>query len=134
MATDLTVVLQNKPGTLADLGEATGGAGVNIDGMCGFATNGEGICHMLVEDAAAARKAVEQAGLEVRGERAVLLLRQGEDIVDRPGVLGEITRAMADAGVNVDLLYGMWDGTVVLGADDLERAAEAHRSWKARAF
>jgi hypothetical protein len=29
---DLTVILEDRPGTLADLGEATGRAGINIEG------------------------------------------------------------------------------------------------------
>jgi len=38
MVKDLTVVLEDRPGTAADMGEALGKAGVNIDGFCGFAT------------------------------------------------------------------------------------------------
>jgi hypothetical protein len=124
------VTLANRPGTLADLGEALGAAEVNIDGVCGFAVNGEGIAHVLVEDAAAARQALEGVGLVVRAERDVLLLDQGEDFVDRPGMLGELARGIANAGVNVDLIYGTVDGRIVLGADDLDGAAEAVREMR----
>jgi hypothetical protein len=130
MATDLAVTLANTPGTLADLGEALGAAEVNIDGVCGFVVNGEGIAHVLVEDAAAARQALEGVGLVVRAERDVLLLDQGEDFVDRPGMLGELARGIANAGVNVDLIYGTVDGRIVLGADDLDGAAEAVREMR----
>jgi hypothetical protein len=130
MATDLAVTLANRPGTLADLGEALGAAEVNIDGVCGFVVNGEGIAHVLVEDAAAARQALEGVGLVVRAERDVLLLDQGEDFVDRPGMLGELARGIANAGVNVDLIYGTVDGRIVLGADDLDGAAEAVREMR----
>lgn len=130
MAKDLTVIIEDRPGTLADLGEALGQAGINIDGMCGFPSEGKGVAHILVEDAAGARSVLEGAGIEVRDERDVLLLRQGDDIVDKPGVTGEIARRMAEAGVNVDLIYGKWDGTVVIGADDLGKARDAHRAWK----
>jgi hypothetical protein len=30
---DLTITLEDSPGRLADLGEATGGAGINIEGI-----------------------------------------------------------------------------------------------------
>jgi hypothetical protein len=43
MATDLTVYLPDRPGTLADSGEALGNAGINIDGMCGFPSEGREI-------------------------------------------------------------------------------------------
>jgi hypothetical protein len=131
MAKDLTIILEDEPGTLADLGEATGRAGINIDGMCGFPCEGKGVIHILVEDAQAARQALGEAGIEVRAERDVLLLRQGEDIEDRPGATGELMRRMADAGVNVDLVYAKWDGTVIVGAGDIGRARKAHSDWKA---
>jgi hypothetical protein len=124
MPKDLTVMIEDRPGTLADLGEATGKAGVNIEGMCGFPSEGKGVIHVLVEDADATRRALEGAGLEVRDERDVLILRQGTDIVDRPGQTGEIMRRLADEAINVDLIYATWKGDVVMGADDLTKAAE----------
>ena len=121
MASDLTVVLENRPGTLADLGEALGNAGINVDGMCGFPCEGRGVIHILVEDAGAARLALEEAGLGVDAERDVLL----HEAEDRPGMLGETTRKLADAGVNVDLIYKATQTKLVIGADDLEKAQAA---------
>jgi hypothetical protein len=52
------VILENRPGELARLGEATGGAGINLDGICGFPTDADhALLHILVKDGAAARKA-----------------------------------------------------------------------------
>ena len=124
MPKDLTVILEDRPGTLADLGEATGRAGINIDGLCGFPSGGKGVIHILVEDADAARIALEGAGLEVRDERDVLILRQGVDLVDRPGQTGEIMRRLADEAINVDLIYATWTGDAVVGADDLAKVRE----------
>lgn len=121
MPTDLTVILQNKPGTFADMGEALGNAGINIDGVCGFPADGEGVVHLLVEDAAGARSALEGAGLEVRNEREVVLV----DVEDKPGELGRVCRKMADAGVNLDLVYTSNKLQLVLGADDAEKARGA---------
>jgi hypothetical protein len=119
MATDLTVILRNVPGTIADAGEATGKAGVNLLGGCGFECGGEGIMHVLVDgDASAARRAFEEGGMEVRGEREVVLTH----INDSPGELGRVLRRVADAGVNVDLVYPTVDGRLVIGPDDVERA------------
>ena len=116
MPKDLMVILVNRPGTLADAAEALGRAGVNIEGGCGFPAGGEGVLHVLVEDAAGARRAIEQAGLEVREERDVVVL---DPLPDQPGTLGAALRRIADAGVNVDLLYSAADGRVVLGGADL---------------
>lgn len=118
MATDLTVILRNVPGTIADLGEAAGKAGVDLRGACGFESGGEGVMHALVDDAAAARRAFEGGGMEVRGEREVIV----QDINDVPGELGRVMRRFADAGINVDLIYLTADGRLVIGPDDMERA------------
>lgn len=121
MAKDLTVILNNVPGTFASLGEALGGAGINIDGICGFPAEGEGVVHLLVADTAGARSAIEGAGHEVRGEREVLVV----DAQDKPGEVGRVCRALADAGVNLDLIYPTNQGQLVLGADDIEKARGA---------
>lgn len=121
MSKDLTVILKDRPGTLADVGEALGKAGINIDGWCGFPCQGKGILHILVEDGVAARRAVEETGLEVRGERQVLVLK----VEDRPGAVGEVTRRIANAGVNIDLTYLATNSQLVIGADDLEKASAA---------
>jgi hypothetical protein len=121
MATDLTVILRNVPGTIADAGEAAGKAGVNIDGVGGFECGGEGVIHVLVEDAATARQAFEDAGLEVRGERDVLVV----DIADNPGEMGRTMRRLSDADVNVDLIYLATGTRLVIGPDDLEAARAA---------
>ena len=121
MAKDLTVILKNVPGTFASLGEALGSAGINIDGICGFPSGGEGVVHMLVEDTAGARSAIEGAGHEVRAEREVLVV----DVQDKPGEVGRVCRALADAGVNLDLIYPTNQGQLVLGADDMDKARAA---------
>jgi hypothetical protein len=121
MATDLTLAMQDRPGTLADLGEALGKAGVNIDGIAGFAIGGEGLGHLLVEDASAAKQALEGTGVEVRGESEVLVL----DVQDKPGALGELARKIADAGVNITFGYLATNTRLVLGVDDLGKAQSA---------
>jgi hypothetical protein len=124
MATDLTVVLTDQPGELAKLGQATGEAGVNIQGMCAFTGEGRGIIHLLVADGAAGRAvaALEEAGMGVADRREVLVV----DIADRPGSLGEMARELAEAGVNVELLYTTFGGVkIVIATDDLDSARAA---------
>lgn len=121
MATDLTVTMQDKPGTLADMGEALGNAGINILGGAGIPCQGEGIIHILVEDAAAARTALEAKGFGVSSDRPVLVL----DIQDKPGELGSITRRIANAGVNTDFYYLTAGKSLVLGVNDMDKARAA---------
>jgi hypothetical protein len=122
---DLTVVLQDRPGELARLGEVTGAVGVNILGMCAFTGDeGRGIIHILVADekASAARGALEDAGMGLADERDVLVV----DIEDRPGTLGELARMLGAANVNIDLAYTTFGGIkLVIATDDLESARAA---------
>jgi hypothetical protein len=123
MPKNLTVVLQDRPGELARLGQATGEAGVNLQGMCAFTGEGRGIIHILVDDAkaAAARKALEEAGMGVADEREVLVV----DIEDRPGTLGELARSLAEASVNIELAYTTFGVKLVIATDDLDSARAA---------
>ena len=121
MAKNLTIHLEDRPGALAEMGEALGKSVVNIDGICGVSCEGVGVLHILVEDAAAARSAIERAGFEVQDERDVLVV----NIVDQPGELGDIARKLANAGVNLDLLYLTANMDLVIGVDDLEKAKSA---------
>ncbi|MDQ7828820.1 MAG: ACT domain-containing protein [Armatimonadota bacterium] len=123
MPTDLTVVVEDRPGRLADVGEALGRAGVNIEGLAATTGGGQGTIHLLVEDAAAARRALEQAGIPVQSSREVLVV----EVVDRPGALGELARRIANAGVNIDLAYLATRTRLVLGSPDLERMRAAIR-------
>jgi hypothetical protein len=124
MPTDLTVVLSDKPGQLATLGGATGAAGVNIDGMCAFTGEGRGIIHVLVADKAVDRAvaALEEAGMGIADRRQVLVI----DIEDRPGSLAEVARELAEAGVNIELLYSTFGGVkLVVATDDMASARAA---------
>ncbi len=121
MATDLTVILEDRAGTLADMGEALGKAGINIDGMCGFPSEGKGVLHLLVEDAAGARSALEGAGIEVGADREVLVV----EIDNQPGAFGGVARKIANEGVNFDLAYLATRTRLVIGTNDLEKTRAA---------
>jgi hypothetical protein len=121
MATDLTIELQDRPGELARAAEALGNAGVNIDGGCATTGGGSGQVHLLVEDPAAARQALEGAGVTVSGEREAFVV----DAPNRPGELGRTARRLADAGVNIEAYYVSTGDRLVFCADDPEKARGA---------
>jgi hypothetical protein len=124
MATDLTVVLTDKPGQLATLGEATGAAGVNIEGMCAFTGEGNGIIHLLIADDEVDRaiEALKRAGMGIADQREVLVV----DVANQPGSLGELARELADSSVNIELLYTTFGGVkIVIATDDMESAIAA---------
>jgi hypothetical protein len=124
MLTDIVVPLDDRPGELARVGEALGNAGINIEGAMGFAHEGRGFVHILVEDAAAARRALEAEGLSVGAESEPVIMDIGAD-VDTPGSLGRSARAAADAGINLRFLYLATKGRAVVGVDDPGAARRA---------
>ena len=60
----------------------------------------------------------------MRAERDVLVL-DIEPIVGKPGTGGEMFRKIADAGVNIDLIYLAENNRMVLGVDGLDKARAA---------
>ena len=121
MAKDLVVVLEDRPGTLADMGEVLGNAKINIEGICVVTFKGGAAVHILVEDSDAAKKALEEKGIKVSSDREVLVL----DIEDRPGELGRITRKFADNEVNIELAYLASKTRLVVGVDNIQKARSA---------
>jgi hypothetical protein len=124
MVYDMTVILDDRPGELARLGEVAGAAGVNLDGFAAFTGEGKGVVHVLVADdqLEPLRDALTQAGLSVADEREAFVVA----VADEPGALGEAARRLSDANVNVDLAYTTFGGVrVVFCTDDVRLAREA---------
>ena len=72
--------------------------------------------HILVKHAEAAKHSLALShDVSVSREREVVVV----DVVNRPGVLADLTRRIAKAGVNIDLVYVATDNRVVFGSDDL---------------
>ena len=117
MATDLTISTDDRPGGLASVGEALGAAGINIEGLLGVGMEGRGIIHVCVQDGAAARKALEDAGIKVEGESEAIL---GDPVpgADQAGTMGVMARQIADAGVNVRAVYLATNSRAVMVTDD----------------
>ena len=123
---DLTISLENRPGALAEMGDALGRAEVSIEGGGAFVVEGRGVAHFLFEDGEAARRALEAAGIQVLEEREVLVQRLNQT---EPGQLGKITRRMAEAGVNIEVLYSDHDHQLILVVDDIEKGRTVSKAW-----
>lgn len=124
---DLAIALDNRPGALAEMGDALGRTGVSIEGGGAFVVNGKGVAHFLFADETAARNALEAAGITVIEEREVLIQRLNQT---EPGQLGKITRRMAEAGVNIDVLYSDHDHQLILVVDDVEKGRAVSEAWR----
>lgn len=124
---DLAVLLENRPGALAEMGEVLGSAGVSIEGGGAFVFAGNGIAHFLFEDTIAARKALEEKGIKVLDDREVLIQRLNQG---QPGQLGKISRMMAEAGVNIEVIYSDHQNQLILVVDDFEKGQAVSETWK----
>lgn len=123
---DLTILLDDRPGALAEMGEVLGRAGVSIEGGGAWVVGGKGIAHFLFKDGTAARQALEAAGIRVTAECDVLVQRLKQSA---PGQLGLLTRRMAEAGVNIEVLYSDHNHQLVLVVDDLARGRAVSEAW-----
>ena len=123
MARDLLLSLSDQPGEGARMGEALGTAGVNIEGVCAITHEGSATVHILVEDPARARSALDAAGIKVEGETDVIV-GDLSGSVDSPGTLGRMTRQLADAGINISLVYLATKNRAVIGTSDNARARQ----------
>lgn len=111
------------------MGEALGKAGVSVEGGGAFVIDGNGMAHFLFEDGNAARNALEENGIAVVQDREVLVQRLNQD---QPGQLGRIARMMADASVNIEVMYSDHQNQLILVVDDVERGRAVSEVWKRR--
>ncbi len=123
---DVSIALENRPGALAEMGAAVGRAGLSIEGGGAWVVGTEGAAHFLFADGMAARSALEAAGLKVLAVRDVVVVRLKQAV---PGQLGQLTGRMADAGVNIEVLYSDHDHQLVLVVDDVIKARTVASQW-----
>jgi len=127
MAVDLVIDIENTPGALARVAAAISDAGVNIAAATCIGPGERAELHILVPHAGAAKHLLAISHLAVTREREVVVVDVEED---HPGVLADLTRKIARAGVDLDLVYVATRDRVVFGAADLAalRAALATAS------
>jgi len=115
---DITVILKDSPGTLADLCQILADAGINIEGISAITYKGECPIHILVKNSVGTRKTLEANWMDIIAEKDALV----REIADIPGALEEITQKLANAGVNIDVAYFTTQAKIALVVDDLEKA------------
>jgi hypothetical protein len=122
-AYDFTIVVPHSKGSLANLAEELGRENINIEGLCAVEQNGSVIFHLLSTDKTATTRAIAKVGYKVTKETEVIV----ERIEDRPGMLGKVTRHLAEAGINLTTVYVATDTRLVLGCENI---AALESAWK----
>jgi len=116
VAFDLVIDIENTPGALAEVAGAISDAGVNLAAATCLRPGERAELHILVPHAEAARHLLAISHLAVTREREVVVV----EVEDRPGVLADLARKIAQAGVNIDLVYVATRNRVVFGSSDIE--------------
>jgi hypothetical protein len=121
VAVDLVIDVDNTPGALAQVAAAISDAGVNIAAATCVGPGERAELHILVPHGGAARHSLAISHLAVTREREVVVV----DVEDSPGVLADLTRRIARAGVDLDLVYVATRNRVVFGSPDLDALKSA---------
>ena len=121
MAVDLAIDVENTPGALAEVAAAISDAGVNIAAATCVGPGERAELHILVPHAEAVKHALAISHVAVTREREVVVI----DAEDRPGVLADLARRAAKAGINLDLVYVATQNRIVFGADDVDGLRDA---------
>jgi hypothetical protein len=100
----LSVALENQPGRLAAISGALAEQRIHIEALCVIDNVEQGMVRMTMSDPVLARSVLERAGLHVI-EAEVLAL----ELTDRLGKLAAISRALGDAGINIEYAYASVD-------------------------
>jgi len=122
MAVDMVIEVNNEPGALAKVAAAVSDAGVNLAAATYTGAGRTAELHILVPHAEPVRHALAITSQAVTREREVVVVEIDDD---RPGVLADLARKVAEAGVNLDLVYVATHNRVVFGSPDIDRLRAA---------
>jgi hypothetical protein len=122
----LKVKVEDRPGMLGEVASALGAKGINVRGMQGWSEDGRGVLCFVVDRLAAASKLLRARGLSPDEEEVVEV-----QLPDKPGALGDVTKRLGDAGVNIRYVFvgpaGGKRATVFLAVSDVSAAMKALR-------
>lgn len=123
---DIEILLENKQGSLALMGETLGKHKISLKGGGVFQNGTFSIAHFLVEEADRAKVELEKVGIQVVNIHEVIIQKLRQDM---PGQLGMFCRAMADANVNILIQYSDHDNQLIIVVDNLEQAEKVSAEW-----
>ena len=127
----ITVELENRPGKLVKLSRMLGGEGVNIRAISvADASTETALIRIIADDPGKAVKVLRSHRYICR-ERDVVAI----EAPDHPGGLSAVTKPLADAGINVNYLYGYFgrigdNAILIMSVDKTEEAiAVLKKNW-----
>jgi hypothetical protein len=123
---DLEILLENKPGSLALLGETLGKNKISLEGGGVFQNGPSSIAHFLVNDAEKAKDVLQTVGIKVLKINNVIIQKLRQDV---PGQLGMFCRRLADAGINILVQYSDHANQLIVVVDDIQKGKMVSEEW-----
>lgn len=123
---DLEIILENKMGTLALMGETLGKNRIGLEGGGVFQNGETSIAHFLVEDAERAKVFLAEVGITVSKINDVIIQKLRQDV---SGQLGMFCRKLADAGVNILVQYSDHSNQLIVVVDNYEKGKQVSEEW-----
>lgn len=123
---DIEIIFQNKPGTLALMGETLGRNNISLEGGGVFGNGEVSIAHFLVNEAERAKEVLEQVQIKVVKINEIIVQKLRQDV---PGQLGLFCRRMAEANVNILTQYSDHSNQLILVVDDYEKGKQVSEEW-----
>ncbi len=126
MMKDIEILLENKHGTLALMGETLGKNKISLEGGGVFQNGDTAIGHFLVEEAERARDELAKVNIKVVKISDVIIQKLRQDV---PGQLGMFCRKMAEANVNILTQYSDHSNQLIVIVDDYEKGKKVSEDW-----
>ena len=119
MATEFTVLLEDRPGVLAGVTETLAKNAVNIVAIHATPCPTTGIAQFITNNPDATIEALRDAALDYSVQEVLVVA-----LAHEPGSLARLARAFGDEGVNINAIYMTIEGQTVLDVDDLRKAQQ----------
>jgi hypothetical protein len=123
---DLEIILENKIGALALLGETLGRHQISLEGGGVFERGEYAVAHFLVAEPVRASEVLKESGIKVTKINDVIIQKLRQDV---PGQLGMFCRKLAAAGVNILTQYSDHSNQLIVVADNYEAAKRVSEEW-----
>lgn len=122
MIRQISVFVENQPGSMMNVTSVLTAAGVNIRAISTFDTPEFGIMRLVVDDPVSAKNSLTAKGFVTRVSNVI-----GVELKDEQGNLNQMLKILADGKINIDYIYSfvIREGkapVMVFHTDDFEQA------------
>jgi hypothetical protein len=100
----LMISVSNDVGVLAAVTSVITSTGINLLANCAYAIDNKAAFMFVTDDNNSAKKLLESHNVNVQEEEVIVL-----SIDNKPGVLRTVTDKIAEAGIDLTLMYGSVD-------------------------